>query len=306
MAPVHIVAVSTDITSDPAEKFRHQAERRRLLRGILDSLLLHAIILALVIGLWQTQPPEEVVLPPVTVKFEGTGASGSPGGSEGNAVMPGERNAASQVQASSAAPPASDTAPQAVSVHAAPPKPQQQKPFVHTRVAKRVTKPVEAKALPVTTARTAEAAPPTPPAQAAEAGNPAARGTGMEGSGSAGNGNFGISEGTGGANRGVGTGDDYLEAVRRWLSRYKHYPEDAIKKKQEGTVMVSFRLAHDGTVLDPEIEHSSGNPLLDQAALAMLHDGSPVPPVPQRYWDKNGSIVMPVDFTIGFFDRVFR
>jgi periplasmic protein TonB len=306
MASVHIVAVPTDITSDPAEKFRHQAERRRLWRGMLDSLLLHAVILALVIGLWQTRPPEEIVLPPVTVKFEGAGASGSPGGSEGKAVMPGERNAARRAQASPAALPASDTAPPAVSVHAAPSVPQPRKPLVHTRVAKKITKPTEAKAPPVTIARTSEAAPPTQSVQAAEAGNPAARGTGMEGSGSAGNGNFGISEGTGGANRDMGTGDDYLETVRKWLSRYKHYPEDAIKKKQEGTVMVSFRLAHDGTVLDPEIEHSSGSPLLDQAALAMLHDGSPVPPVPQRYWGKNGPIVMPVDFTIGFFDRVLR
>jgi len=307
MAQVHIEAVPTLITTDPAEKFRDHAERRRLWRGVLDSLLLHGLLLALLIGLWQMQPPEEIILPNVTVKFEGTGASGSPGGSEGTAMMPGQRNAASPARTASTAPPASAAqSPPAPLQSTAPPKPQPKKPLAQTRVTKPVTKPAETKTPPANATQAAQAPPPALPVQAAETGNPAAHGTGMEGAGGAGNGNFGVSAGTGGANRGEGSGDDYLEAVRRWLSRYKQYPDEAIKKKEEGTVMVSFRLLHDGTVLDPKIERSSGNPLLDQAALAMLHDGSPVPPVPQRYWGKDGPIVMPVDFTIGFFDRVLR
>ena len=67
-----------------------------------------------------------------------------------------------------------------------------------------------------------------------------------------------------------------------------------------------WQLAHDGTVTKAWIEQSSGNDLLDQAALAMMHDASPVPAVPERYWDKKGPIILPVDFSIGFLDKILR
>jgi protein TonB len=103
-----------------------------------------------------------------------------------------------------------------------------------------------------------------------------------------------------------GPGDDYLEALRRWLARYKQYPDDAVKKKQEGRVEIGFVLDRDGTVLDAWIERSSGVPELDQATLAMLHRASPVPPVPQRYKGKQLKLVMPIDYSIGLFDKLFR
>jgi len=319
--------VYTPITPEPADEFRDRKDRKRLWRGVADSLLLHGVILALVFGLWRVAPPPEIVFPAVSITVAGSGgASGSPGGSGGAAKLPGQRNAAAAPSAlsseaktapsdvtpleSDAAPPlpTPKPAPAIAKLDTAPPKPHQHKPAPHPRVAKATTEPkpqAPPKPAPAVTAQPAPAptssAPPT-----AIAGSPAAVGTGMEGVGSAGNGNFGISQGPGGPGRGTGSPDDYLDRVRRHLQRYKHYPEEALKKKQEGTVMVAFTLAHDGTVTRAWIERSSGNPLLDQAALAMLHDGSPVPPVPERYWSRSGPIIMPVDFTIGFFDRVFR
>ena len=111
--------------------------------------------------------------------------------------------------------------------------------------------------------------------------------------------------GTGMFGSGQGPGDDYLEKLRRWLARHKKYPEEAHKKKQEGTVLLAFVLARDGTVLEARIERSSGFPLIDQATLDMMRRASPVPPVPATYTGERLAIAMPVRFTIGFFEKLF-
>ena len=109
-----------------------------------------------------------------------------------------------------------------------------------------------------------------------------------------------------GAGSREGPGDEYLEELRRWLARHKHYPQEAIDKNEEGQVVVGFTLKRDGTVLQAWIEKSSGVPILDRAALAMLHDASPVPPVPARYQGAELKLAMPIDYSIGFFDKLFR
>lgn len=111
--------------------------------------------------------------------------------------------------------------------------------------------------------------------------------------------------GTGMFGTGQGPGDDYLEKLRRWLAKYKKYPDEAHKKKQEGTVLVAFVLARDGTVLEARIERSSGFPLIDQATIDMMRRASPVPPVPASYTGERLAIAMPVRFTIGFFEKLF-
>jgi protein TonB len=319
--------IYSPITPEPADQFRDRKDRKRLWRAIADSVALHGLLLALLFGLWHVPPARQVVFPNVTIKVVGTGAAGSPGGSGGSARLPGERNAGAQLGASASPPapsatarPVSDAAPPLpaplpkpeptiVIRNTAPPKPRHERATPHSRVAPTAApapKPTP-KPAPIIAAIPLAAPTPQPSAvQAATAGNPAALGTGMTGVGSAGNGNFGITQGAGGAGRGSGSPDDYLDRVRRHLERYKRYPEVALKKKEEGTVMVAFTVAHDGTVTKAWITHSSGNPLLDQAALAMLHDGSPVPPVPEQYWDRSGPIIMPVNFSIGLFDRLLR
>jgi protein TonB len=122
-----------------------------------------------------------------------------------------------------------------------------------------------------------------------------------------------MGQGTRGAGHGAlgdgpieGPGDDYLDALRRWLAKFKKYPEAALKRKEEGQVVVSFVLARDGTILQSEIERSSGSGAIDRAAIAMLHDASPVPPVPERYRGERLRLTMPVNYEIGFFERMFR
>ena len=101
-------------------------------------------------------------------------------------------------------------------------------------------------------------------------------------------------------------GDDYLDAVRRWVTRYKKYPEGAVKQKEESVVQLGFKFTRDGTVTDAWVEKSSGFPALDQAALAMIRAASPIPKVPDRYQGDTLTLVMPENFKIGLFDRLFH
>ena len=251
---------------------------------------MHGALLALLIGLWRIEPAQEIVLPPVTLKIEGKGGSaGTPGGGGGDAARPGEaRNANTNLQASATSPETPAPTPQKTpDITPLKPKPVQ-KPLTQTQ-----TKPLT----PAPTPSTASLKQPNATAPA-----PAGAGSGSEGASSAGDGNVGSGHGIFGS--GSGDPDAYLDQLRRWINRYKKYPDDALKKKEEGTVVISFTLAHDGTVTGTWIEKSSGNPLLDTAALQMMHDASPVPAVPPKYWSRTGPITVPVDFSIGFFNRI--
>lgn len=302
---------TSDITTGDANEFRRQRDRRELWRAGGGSLLLHVLLLVLLIGLWQMTPPEEVVLPPITVKFEGSnGAPGSPGGGGGYAPLPGQELGTASTPKAAATP--QEVSPAVIplqTVKATPPPVLKPAPKVTRLKPSPKPKPttvVQAPAAQSTPAVTPAAPPTDQSIQTAAVASAAGAGQGSEGADSAGNGNVGISQGAIGTGTGSGSADDYLDLLRRHLNRYKKYPEEAIKQKQEGTVLVGFDLAHDGTVTKAWIEQSSGNPLLDQAALAMMHDASPVPAVPERYWDKKGPIILPVDFKIGFFDKVLH
>jgi protein TonB len=127
-------------------------------------------------------------------------------------------------------------------------------------------------------------------------------GNGSGGVSGAGAGTTGSAEGIGGTHE--GPGDDYLERVRRWLARYKQYPEAAKEAKQEGRVVISFKLRADGTVLEPRVERSSGFPLLDAAAIEMLQRASPVPPPPIDPTGR-GPVELPVTYSLALLDKVF-
>ena len=275
---------------------------------------MHGVLLALLIGLWRIEPAQEIVLPPVTLKIEGKGGSaGTPGGGGGDAARPGEaRNADTYLQASTTPPETPAPAPtptpkKTPDITPLQPKPVP-KPVTQTKPLPRPQAKPQPQPIPAVVAPPAPLTPePTPSTASLQQPNatapaPAGSGSGSEGAGSAGNGNVGSGHGIFGT--GSGDPDDYLDQLRRWINRYKKYPDDALKKKEEGTVVISFTLAHDGTVTGTWIEKSSGNPLLDTAALQMMHDASPVPAVPPKYWSRTGPITVPVDFSIGFFNRI--
>ncbi len=288
---------------------------QRLRRGAFAaSLALHAgVLLALVlVALWGTAPPPEPPVIRVTLS-DGPGAAGATGGENGGA--PAEASPApaaaptpapSQATAETPPPPtppplpAPEPSPAPQQLAAAPPppaplpRPPRRKP-TPPRPAAAEAAPAPAPPAPQQLAAAPPAATPGAPGEGSGPGGTAGSGTGAEGAGHGAIGNGPIE----------GPGDDYLDRLRRWLERYKRYPEAAKQAKQQGRLVVSFTILRDGTVRDARIEHSSGFPLLDQAALQMLHDASPVPPLPQTFHGGRVGIDLPVDFSIGLLDRLF-
>ena len=58
-----------------------------------------------------------------------------------------------------------------------------------------------------------------------------------------------------------------IRAVRKKLSEYVFYPEQARKMGIEGTVVLFVELADDGRIQDVRVVSSSGFPILDNAAI---------------------------------------
>jgi protein TonB len=308
-------------------------------RWITASLLLHSGIIAALIAWPLPIVPVEVPLPPppITVVFDRPGSAGAAGGTGGDASgTPASGTPAPPVEpVAPPAPPVAATAPAVEPptppvVATTPPKPDtdttvaapagfrsqqkvavlpppqpQHKPPPPRHVVKRAAAPAPprpaspAAAMPSPPAPAPPADVPPTTAVASAAGGPGAPAASGLGSSGVGHGSIG----NGSAN---GPGDDYLRALQRWLERYKRYPPEAIDKNIEGKVVIGFTLARNGTVLDAWIERSSGAPIIDQAALAMLHRASPVPPLPQDYKGDELKLAMPVDYALGFFDRMFH
>jgi periplasmic protein TonB len=289
-----------------------QWPRRRW--SLAASFAFHgALVLGLfLLALWPQKLPEEKVLT-VTLVTEGPGAAGASGGEQGG-------GGAAKSSAPQPTPPAEAAAPAPPPEPTPAPTPPTPSPPPKVAEAPAPEPPPPPPRKPPPPRRLARAPTPTPaptppplPAPQQLATAPATQPTpGAPGTGSGPGGTAGLGSGAEGAGHGAvgegpieGPGDDYLDRLRRWLNKYKRYPDQAKKDKEQGHLVVAFTILRDGTVLDPHIEHSSGFPLLDQAALAMLHDASPVPPLPERYRAARLAIVLPVDFSIGLLDRVF-
>ncbi len=295
-------------------------ERRRFSRALLVSALGHAAAIALLVMLWNPAP-EEIPLPPIPVTvIEQIGQSGASGGGNGtSATAPAAQAQAQPAAATPLATEKSQAPPVPVAAQAPAPKPLPlpAPPPVIAAKAEPVPphKPAppmpqeQARAAPMTARAAAaqqQAAASQPQPAAAPSAPAAASDQEAAGSGGKGRGDEGAGRAAAGNGARDGPGDDYLELVRRWITRFRDYPKEAIKKREEGTVAIGFKFARDGTVLDAWIEKSSGFPMLDQAALKMIHDASPIPKVPEKYKGETLTLVMPENYRIGIFDRLFN
>ncbi len=78
------------------------------------------------------------------------------------------------------------------------------------------------------------------------------------------------------------TRQSYYARLLAQLNRVKRYPAAARTAHVEGVVMLHFVMNADGRVLSFEIATSSGKPLLDAEALALIARAQPLPPDPAR------------------------
>jgi TonB family protein len=80
------------------------------------------------------------------------------------------------------------------------------------------------------------------------------------------------------------------------LDKHKRYPPERTQKSAE--ILVNFVLDRLGHVASATIVKGSGDPVFDQAALAMVHRSDPVPPPPPLIADEGLSFTLPVVFRV--------
>jgi protein TonB len=82
-----------------------------------------------------------------------------------------------------------------------------------------------------------------------------------------------------------------LSAISSAVRKEVVYPPVARKNGLEGTVLVSFRIAKDGSALDIHVAESSGSGILDEAAVEAVKKGTDYPSVDQP-------VIVPVHFKL--------
>jgi len=82
------------------------------------------------------------------------------------------------------------------------------------------------------------------------------------------------------------------------LNRFKQYPRAARQAHIEGVVMLHFVMAADGRVQSFDIAKSSGRPVLDAEALALIQRAQPLPALPADYPTRTLDAVVPIEFLL--------
>jgi len=82
------------------------------------------------------------------------------------------------------------------------------------------------------------------------------------------------------------------------INNFKHYPQEARARAEEGVAKVAFTIDRDGRLLSSRIVQSSGSPTLDRETLDMLARAQPMPRPPEKVTEAQLSFTVPVRFTI--------
>ncbi len=80
------------------------------------------------------------------------------------------------------------------------------------------------------------------------------------------------------------------------LERNKRYPDAASRRGVKGVALVRFKVDRAGHVISVEISQSSGSPILDEEAVALLRRVSPVPTPPDQLTEPMLDNVLPIGF----------
>ncbi|WP_373079127.1 energy transducer TonB [Zhongshania sp.] len=96
------------------------------------------------------------------------------------------------------------------------------------------------------------------------------------------------------------TGDSqhYFSQVMAQLNQYKRYPTELKKRKTQGVVTLKFGIRRNGEIFAASIKTSSGHGDLDDAALQMLADASPLPPLPASIKKEEIHLVIPIEYAL--------
>jgi protein TonB len=90
----------------------------------------------------------------------------------------------------------------------------------------------------------------------------------------------------------------WQKALIGHLNKHKRYPAAARSHREQGTVVVTFKLDRRGHVTASHVTRSSGSRPLDEEALAVLLRASPLPAPPAHLSGAALELVLPIHFEI--------
>lgn len=90
----------------------------------------------------------------------------------------------------------------------------------------------------------------------------------------------------------------FTDLIAAQLERYKHYPDLAKKRGDQGVALLRFTLDRDGNASNARIERSAGHAELDDEAIALLRRAAPLPQIPADIAANTLDIVVPVSFAL--------
>jgi protein TonB len=90
----------------------------------------------------------------------------------------------------------------------------------------------------------------------------------------------------------------YEQLLYAWMDRHKQYPMLAQRRGIEGEGSVRVRIDRDGRVLERTVTRSTGQQMLDQAALDMVRRANPFPRVPPEYAGETFEFVAPIQYRL--------
>jgi len=90
--------------------------------------------------------------------------------------------------------------------------------------------------------------------------------------------------------------DAFLGRLLGQLNRFKQYPRAARQAHIQGVVMLHFIMDADGKVTSFDIAKSSGRPVLDAEALALIQRAQPLPALPGGYPTRTLDAIVPIEF----------
>lgn len=96
----------------------------------------------------------------------------------------------------------------------------------------------------------------------------------------------------------AGDSKHYFSQLSAWLGQHKTYPPELKKRKAQGIVTVKFGIRRSGEIFATSVKSSSGHKALDDAALQMLADASPLPPLPASIKKDQIHLVIPIEYSL--------
>lgn len=90
----------------------------------------------------------------------------------------------------------------------------------------------------------------------------------------------------------------YTQSLNAHFKKFQVYPAMARQRRMTGKVLVRIELDRSGQILSVEIQESSGNPILDDAAMQSARRASPAPAFPSEAVESRRTVTIPYRFSL--------